>query len=176
MEQSRSRREITFSALLVAAVLFTLPPVVVRAQGTPAILGPSERVRIVPAGFYFEGQSAPTQVRNASAARFGERRHLIAALVDTSGYSSDIRAKYEGFLISDLAVTMGGAELPVGAYGFGFTDDGKFNVFDVSGTRVLSVDANQDPAMRRPRPLMMIRSGDELRLYSGRTYVTVAAR
>lgn len=165
-----------FSVIFAMLLLLALAPGVASAQETPAILTPAERARVVPAGFYFEGQSAPTQLRNASAVRFGERRHVIAALVDTSGYSSDIRAKYEGFLIVDLPVSMGGAELPVGAYGFGFSDDGKFNVFDVSGNRVLSVDASQDRALRRPRPLMMMRAADGLRLYSGRSYVTVAAR
>jgi len=130
---------------------------------------------VVPPGFYFEGQSAPTQMRNAVAARLGPKRHIIAGMVDTSGYSADVRAKYQGFLITDAPVRLGGAELGVGAYGFGFTND-KLNIFDVGGAPVLLVETKDDRALRRPRPLMMSKSGDEVRLYSGRRYVVVAAQ
>ena len=61
------------------------------AQDAPVILTGAQLTRVVPQGFYFEGQSAPTQVRNAAAARIGSNRHIIAGMVDTSGYSADIR-------------------------------------------------------------------------------------
>jgi hypothetical protein len=148
----------------------------VAAQEKAVVLNGAELARVVPTGFYFEGQSAPTQMRNAAAARFGEKRHIVAGLVDTSGYSSDIRAKYEGFLITDSGVRIGGKELDTGAYGFGFTDDGKLNVFDVSGKQVLSVTAINDKDLRRPRPLMMINAAGGVRLYSRRSYVVVTAK
>lgn len=146
------------------------------AQEAGVVLSGPQLARVVPPGFYFEGQSAPTQTRNAAAARFGAKRHVIAGMVDTSGYSADIRAKYEGFLITDSPARLGGTALGVGAYGFGFTDDGKLNVFDVGGAQVLSVETSEDRALRRPRPLMMMKSGDEVRFYSGRRYVVVAAQ
>ncbi|HJQ70150.1 MAG TPA: hypothetical protein VKA70_14335 [Blastocatellia bacterium] len=146
------------------------------AQEQPAVLSGAELTRVVPSSFYFEGQSAPTQMRNAAAARFGPKRLVIAGLVDTSGYSSEIRAKYEGFFITDSAIAVGGSDLGVGAYGFGFSNDGKFNLFDIAGNRLLSVDAAKDSALRRPRPLMMSKASDGLRLYAGRDYVTIAAR
>src|SRR5215510_15882341 len=67
--------------------------------------------KVVPTSFYFEGLSGPTQMRNAAAVRFGEKRHVIVALVDTAGYSSDVRAKYEGFFITDSPITFGDKEL-----------------------------------------------------------------
>lgn len=166
----------SFSSTLFAIILIACAVSAAMAQEQPVVLAGAELTRVVPSSFYFEGQSAPTQMRNAAAARFGPKRHVIAGLVDTSGYSSEIRAKYEGFFITDSAIAVGGTDLGVGAYGFGFSNDGKFNVFDVAGNRLLSVDAAKDSALRRPRPLMMVKGSDGLRLYSGRDYVTIAAR
>jgi len=165
--------------LLACAVFCSMVMVAgseVGAQEAGVVLSGPQLARVVPPGFYFEGQSAPTQMRNAVAARFGAKRHVIAGIVDTSGYSADIRAKYEGFLIADSSIRLGGETLGVGAYGFGFADDGKLNVFDVGGKQVLSTETKEDRALRRPRPLMMMKSGDEVRLYSGRRYVVVAAQ
>ena len=53
-------------------------------------------------------------MRNSAAARFGANRYVLAGMVDTSGYSSEIRAKYEGFLITDSPITVGGSELATG--------------------------------------------------------------
>jgi hypothetical protein len=104
------------------------------------------------------------------------KRNVIAGLVDTSGYSSEVRGRYEGFIITDSSITVSGAELGTGAYGFGFSQDGKMNIFDVGGKQVLSVPAQSDQQLKRPRPLMMVKAADGVRLYSGRNYVTVAAK
>lgn len=141
---------------------------------TATVLTGAALTRVVPTGFYFEGQSAPTQVRNTAAARLGEKRNVVAGIVDTSGYSTEVRAKYEGFLITDSSIEIGGETLAVGAYGFGFTDDGKFRVFDVGGNQVLSVASADDRSLRRPRPLLMSKAADGLQLYSGRSYVVVS--
>ena len=97
------------------------------------LLDGSALTRVMPTSFYFEGLSGPTQMRNATAVRFGEKRHVIVALVDTAGYSSEVRAKYEGFVITDSKVSVGDKEVGAGAYGFGVTKDSKFNLFDVGG-------------------------------------------
>ncbi|HEX8738195.1 MAG TPA: hypothetical protein VF721_22870 [Pyrinomonadaceae bacterium] len=161
-------------ALILSVVLLSTVSIIAQEKAT--ILAGADLTRVVPTGFYFEGQSAPTQMRNAAAVRFGTNRHVIAGLVDTSGYSSEIRAKYEGFLITDSSIRIGGKALDTGAYGFGFTDDGKLNVFDVSGKQILSIAATNDKALRRPRPLMMMNAAGGVRLYSRRSYVVVSAR
>ena len=161
--------------VLFAVLTFALIPAHVAAQ-TPVIIAGGQLARIVPAGFYFEGQSAPTQMRNAAAARFGAKQHVVAGMVDTSGYSADVRAKYEGFFITDSPVSVGGEQLGPGAYGFGFTDDGKFNLFDVGGRPVLSVGVTDDRVIRRPRPLMISGGAGGVRLYSGRRFVTITLR
>jgi hypothetical protein len=142
--------------------------------GAPVILSGAELTRVVPPGFYFEGQSAPTQMRNAAAASFGKNRHVIAGLVDTSGYSSEIRAKYEGFFIVDSPIAVGTGTLATGAYGFGFTEAGQLNIFDIGGNALMSVPAQNDTDTARPRPLMMSLGKDGLRLYGGRRFVLLA--
>jgi hypothetical protein len=151
-------------------------PLLVAAQDQAVILAGTNLSRVVPPGFYFEGQSAPTQTRNSAAARFGTNRHVIAGMVDTSGYAADVRAKYEGFLITDSPITINGSELGIGAYGFGFSNDGKLNILDLAGNEILSVTTAKDNALRRPRPLMMTKSGEGVRLYSGKDYAVIAAK
>jgi hypothetical protein len=146
------------------------------AQSYPAILTGAELQRVVPTGFYFEGQSGPTQIRNAAAARLAEKSYVIAALVDTSGYSSDVRGKYEGFLITDSPISLGGVPLGTGAYGFGFGSDGKVNIFDIGGTRVLSIESKKDDGLKGPRPLMMTKTTEGVRLYRGKSYLTIAPK
>jgi hypothetical protein len=53
--------------------------------------------------------------------------------VDTSGYSTDVAAKYQGFLITEIKLNIEGSELPPGEYGFGFSKEGQFTVMDVRG-------------------------------------------
>ena len=161
---------------LAAAALLLLLPAAALAQGWPSILEGDALTRVVPTSFYFEGQSAATQMRNSAAAQFGPRRFVMAGLVDTSGYSSDVQAKYQGFLITDSPVFIEGARLPTGAYGFGFTSDGRLNIMDVGGRQLLTVRTRRDAAMQRPRPLMMTDARRGLRLYAGRDFVVLSAR
>jgi hypothetical protein len=147
----------------------------VAAQDAGTVLTGAELTHVTPPGFYFEGQSAPTQMRNTAAARFGADRYVIAGLVDTSGYAADVKEKYQGFLITDSPIKVGGSALGTGAYGFGFLGDGKFVVLDLGGKIIMSMAASPDKELKRPRPLMMLNSADGIRLYSGRSYVNIAA-
>ena len=159
---------------LIAALLLAAGSVV--AQNGGAVLTGAELTRVVPTSFYFQGLSAPTQMRNAAAARFGKDRYVISGLVDTSGYSADVRAKYVGFLITDSAITLNGESLPAGAYGFGFATEGKLTVMDVGGKDLLSVPVTRDNELKRPRPLMMAADATGIRLYNGKDYVVIAAK
>jgi hypothetical protein len=161
----------------LAALAFSCSlPFLVFAQDGPVVLTGAELTRVVPTGFYFQGQSAPTQMRNATAARFGTNRFVIAGMVDTSGYAADVRARYEGFLITDSAITINGSELATGAYGFGFSDDGKLHILDLAGNELLSVSTTNDNQLKRPRPLMMTGAGKTVRLYSGRDYAEITTK
>jgi len=166
-------------SVILAIILLTIVcslPLSSRAQRRPYKMTDQQVARIVPAAFYFQGQSAPTQMRNATAMRLGEERHVIAGLVDTTGYAADVRAKYEGFLITDLPITINGEALEIGAYGFGFSNDGKFNVMNIAGDQLLSVATTKDNALKRPRPLMMAESDSGIRFYSGKDYVVIVAK
>lgn len=160
---------------LAVLLLLLLPAAALAQQDWPKLIEGRELERVVPQGFYFEGQSAQTQMRNAAAAQLGPKRFVMAGLVDTSGYSSDVQAKYQGFIITDSPIIVGGTRLPTGAYGFGFTS-GWLNVLDVGGRRVLSVRARADDRLQRPRPLMMTAVRDGIRLYAGKSFVLISAR
>ena len=148
----------------------------VTAQDRAVVLTGAELTRVVPPGFYFQGLTAPTQMRNAAAARFGGSRYVIAGLVDTSGYAAEVRAKYEGFLITDTPITINGSNLGVGAYGFGFSNDGKLNILDLAGNEILSVSTTKESKLKRPRPLMMTSVDEGIRLYSGRDFAVIAVK
>jgi hypothetical protein len=169
-----------FRRLLLAGSLFLTVtcfwPALVNAQDSGVVLTGADLTRLVPPGFYFEGLSAPTQMRNSAAARFGAKRYVIVGLVDTSGYAADVRAKYEGFFITDSPITINGSDLSSGAYGFGFGDNGKMQILDLSGNQILSVSSTKDSALKRPRPLMMTKADNGIRLYNGKDYVTFAAK
>lgn len=160
------------ATILALAVTITAASVL---QDRPTVVAGSDLTRLVPTSYYFKGQSAPTQMRNTSAAKFGAERYVIVGLVDTSGYSAEVRAKYEGFFITDSPIKINGETLPTGAYGFGFSDNGKMNIMDIAGNDVLSVPSTNDKALRRPRPLMMTASEQGIRFYSRRDYVTITA-
>ena len=151
-------------------------PVSMHAQDPVAVVADNELSRIIPGGFYFDGQSAATQMRNAAAVRIGMKRHVIAALVDTSGYATDVRAKCEGFLVTDIPVRLGGKDLAIGVYAFGFTKDGLLNIFDLGGNQLFSVKAVRDNGLRTPKPLTLLKAGDGIRLYRARDYVVVALK
>jgi hypothetical protein len=162
-------------ALAVALLLLALPSVAL-AQAWPKILEGDDLTRVIPSSFYFEGQSAPTQMRNAAAVQFGPNRFTMAGLVDTSGYSSEVQAKYVGFFITDSPVIIGGVRLATGAYGFGFATGGLMNMMDVGGRRILSVRTRRDAGLQRPRPLMMTQTRNGVRLYAGREWVLLSSR
>lgn len=170
-----TRNIIKFNFLLIVFFVAGLSmPVSAQESDNAVILSGKELAVTVPSGFYFEGQSAPTQTRNSGAARFGDKRYIVVGLVDTSGYSSEVSGKYEGFLITDSPIVLGGEKLPTGAYGFGFSADGKLNIFDIGGRKVLSAPTKTDSEVHRPRPLnLLLDSGGELRFYKGRAFAVI---
>ena len=160
---------------LLLSVICCLPVFVI-GQDSVTVLAGAELTRVVPPGFYFQGLTAPTQMRNSAAARFGTKRFVVTGLVDTSGYAADVRAKYEGFFITDSPITINGSDLGTGAYGFGFSNDSKMQILDLAGNQLLSIATTKDNELKRPRPLMMTKAGDGIRFYSGKDYVTISAK
>ena len=109
------------------------------AQQKPGVLSGDEVRKVVPAVYFFRGQSASVQLRNSAGFSVAEGKLVLAGLVDTSGYASDVQAKYQGFLITEVKLNIAGTELRPGEYGFGFSQDGRFLVMDVGANDLFSV-------------------------------------
>src|SRR5256885_15875815 len=152
---------------LLLSVICCLPVFVI-GQDSVTVLAGAELTRVVPPGFYFQGLSAPTQMRNSAAARFGTKRFVVTGLVDTSGYAADVRAKYEGFFITDSPIAINGSALGAGAYGFGFSNDGKMQILDLAGNQILSISTTKENELKMTLPLIMSKSQGGIRLYSGK--------
>ena len=147
------------------------------AQAAPAkgVLGAAELKQLVPHDFFFAGKMAAVQLRNAAGVRFASGKLLLAALVDTAGYSSAIEEKYQGLFITETTLHIEGATLKPGAYGFGFSK-GKFIVMDVAADDVLSVAAQTDDKVKPVMPLKLVDQAGSYRLYAGKSFVTVKAQ
>jgi hypothetical protein len=99
----------------------------------------------------------------------------LAALVDASGYSTAIQQKYQGMLVTESKLNVGGSELAPGQYGFGFTAEGKFVVMNVANDDVLSVAFQTEPALQHAVPLKMVEDGEGYKLYAGKKWVGIKA-
>ncbi len=143
----------------------------VAAAGNEVVLKASDiNNKIFPDQVFFRGQVASAQMRNTGGVRFADEMFVLAALVDTSGYSSDIRQKYQAYLISEVTLDLGGKKLAPGAYGVGFVQ-GKLVVMDLGAHDLLQADSARDTEIKRPLPLQVVGSSGKYRLYAGRDYV-----
>ncbi len=145
----------------------------VRAQsGANTVLTATNVQKLFPATVYYLGQSAPAQLRNSGGVKFSDGHYMMASLVDTSGYTTGVAAKYEGYLITEVPLKIGGKRLPAGAYGFGFVNGSNFLVTDLGGSDVLTAKSTNDNTMHHPRPLQVTAAtAGDFRLYIGRLYV-----
>jgi hypothetical protein len=154
----------------VAAAVMTAVPA--NAQGSDTVLKPADLQKLLPASVYYKGQSATTQLRNSGGVKFADGYFVLATLVDTSGYSTDVQAKYSAYFIAEVPIKVGGQNLPAGVYGVGFVADNKFVVTDVGAHDLLTVNSGDDAGMKRPTPLQVTADpAGGFRLYSGRRYV-----
>lgn len=141
-------------------------------SGVDTVLKPADLEKLFPATVYYFGQSAPTQLRNSGGVKFADGHYVLASLVDTSGYSTGVAAKYQGYLIAEVPLKIEGNLLPAGAYGFGFLDGDRFLVTDLGGHDVFTAHSTKDTDVARPRPLVVTDApAGGFRLYAGRSYV-----
>jgi hypothetical protein len=147
----------------------------VRAQaGADTVLSAAEATKLLPPSVYFKGQSATTQLRNSGGVKFADGFFVLATLVDTSGYSSDIQQKYQAYFITEVPIKIEGHELAAGIYGVGFVGGDKFVVLDVGAHDLFTVDSHADAELKRPMPLKVTAANGGFRLYEGRRFVTLA--
>lgn len=166
----------SFVRKIAIAGLMSLLVIAATAQSKKAgVVEASDMKQIVPTNYYYDGQVAPVQFRNAAAVRLEGGKIVQAGLVDNSGYSSDIAAKYQGYFITEQKIKIGGSELAPGQYGFGFSG-GKFRIMDVGGNDVLQADQQTDESLKRPVPLKITADGSNYRLYAGKKYVVISLK
>lgn len=154
-------------------VLLALAGASLGQQGAKHVLGSDELKKAVPSEYFFRGQKAPVQLRNAVGIQGADGKMMLAALVDASGYSTAIQQKYQGMLITEIKLNIGGTTLPPGQYGFGFTSDGKFMVMDVANDDVLSASSDTDSALQHAVPLKLVEDGAAYKLYAGKKWVGI---
>jgi len=144
------------------------------AEGKEVILKAADiTTKIFPERVFFRGQSAPVQFRNSGGVHFADDLFVLAGMVDSSGYSTAIKEKYQAYLLNEVTLEIGGQTLKPGAYGIGFLNGGKFVVMDLGANDVLQAASQRDAEMKRPVPLQVVASATAgtYRLYAGRDYV-----
>ncbi len=151
----------------------------VRAQSAaPAqtkILTPQDVGSLMPHAFFFRGQTATVQMRNTFGLRSADGTIVLAGLVDSSGYATSIQQKYQGYILSETALTINGETLSAGAYGFGFIANNAFVVMNLGAHDVLHAVSKTDATMPHPRPLEIVAGthAGSYRLYAGRRFVAI---
>jgi hypothetical protein len=160
--------------MLCCAIALAVPAQEPTTAHPTGVLAPAEVERLMPPSVFFSGQSAPVQLRNSAAIRFAGEGITLAGLVDTGGYSSGIRDRYQFYLITDTAIEAGGKRIAPGAYGGGFLSDG-FLLMDLGAHELLRLPVMADAGMKRPRPLQFVAGpqAGEYRLYLGRSYISL---
>jgi hypothetical protein len=159
--------------LVLSGLIVSMLAGALAQQASKHVLNADELNKAVPTEYFFRGQKAPVQLRNAVGLQLADGRMMLAALVDASGYSTAIQQKYQGLLITEVKINVGGSSLAPGQYGFGFTADGKFVAMDVGNNDVLSASAQTDPDLKRAVPLKLVEDGAGYKLYAGKKWVAI---
>jgi hypothetical protein len=175
-------------AMNVMKVLLSLLLLVPFAAGASAqapnqkngVLDAARVQSLFPESVYFAGQKATVQIRNAGGVRWAEGKQTLFGMVDTGGYSSGVRDKYQFYILTDAPVEIGGKRLPAGAYGAGFVNGqgsgSSLEVMDLGSAELFHAPTQHDAGLRRPRPLEVVAGANgHYRLYLGRDFVDFAA-
>jgi len=157
---------------ILATMILLMVSLIAAAQSKHVLIA-DEVKKATPTEYFYRGQKAPVQLRNAVGFQLADGKMMLAALVDASGYSTAIQQKYQGLLITETKLNIGGSSLSPGQYGFGFTADGKFVVMDVANADVLSATYQTDSALQRAVPLKLVEGGDGYKLYAGKKWVAL---
>ncbi len=172
------RVNLSFNRVLVLAVLASFPALA-RAQSAFQPLTGKAFDSALPRDFYLEGNAIPTEKRNAVLLKTPAGARLLVALIDTSGYSSQIQQKYIGMLIAESTVSVCAATVGVGSYGFGLERPGhgsageaKLFLYNQAGDKIGECTAQSDGEMKTPRPLQVVLDPVRpARLYLGRYWL-----
>lgn len=164
MTRTAVRHCLTLTASLLAITLLTAGGA--DAQGGFQVITGREFDRAIPSEFYLEGNAIPTQKRNAALVRTPEGHRVLIALLDTSGYSSQVQQKYLGMIIVEGGVSVCGRHLGTGSYGFGLqkakpagaggtASQAKFVFYTQDGVEQSECQTRPDSGVAHPRPLQV---------------------
>jgi hypothetical protein len=183
----RTSRSANFIRLpIVPWILFALVasslalPAKTNAAADPSsgasILNAVDAAKAIPATVFFRGQVASVQARNSGGVKLPDGMLVLCALVDTSGYSTAVQQKYQGYFITEAALDINGQTLKPGAYGVGFIEGTKFIVMDLGAHDLFTASGIRDAALKRPTPLQVLADSTpgRYRLYINRNYVVFA--
>lgn len=147
---------------LIVVGALAVAPKVARAQGSFEPVTGKAFESAFPKDFYLEGNAIPTEKRNGALLKTPAGARLLLALIDTTGYSSQIKQKYIGMVINEGQVSICGSTIGVGSYGFGLDrpaagskDDAKFHLYNQAGAEVATCPAPLDAAMKMAKPLQV---------------------
>jgi hypothetical protein len=178
--ESRLFLSITMFCLFAAACLMPITSLRQAAAQNAAdsILHAPEASKMLPPSVYFRGQSAPIQGRNSAGVKYADANFTFATLVDNSGYSTAIAAKYQGYLLTEVPLDVAGQALQPGAYGFGFIADNKFVIQDIGAHDLLTATSTRDEQLRPAVPLQIKAdsAAGKYRLYAGRNYIVFSRK
>ena len=167
--------------ILVPSMLLVGTVACFAQQQKPPAAGPKDSVltaevvgtKLMPEKVFFRGQLTRVQSGNSGGVRYFDDSLVLAGLVDNPGWAAGLSDKYQGYLITEVSMVIGGQTLMPGAYGFGFLDGGKFVVMDLSSWELFTVSSTSDAELKSPMPLQFVAGPDagKYRLYKGREFV-----
>jgi hypothetical protein len=149
MNLLRSFRPHHYLAAALLAAPFLALPLAAHAQTPGTVLHATEASKLLPDAVYYAGKSATTQLRNSAGIQFPDGHYTLTVLVDTSGYSSAVQEKYQGYLLTEVPLAF------AGAYGIGFVGN-RFVVTDIGTRELLTTLASHDDRMQHPLPLQVL--------------------
>ena len=166
------------SLLLIASLAFVLAvwPNQARAQGGFEPVTADAFKRAVPTDFYLVGEHIPVEARNAAVLKNAKGARLVVALIDTTGYTSQIQQKYIGMLITETKLSVCSISVGVGSYGFGLNRpaatsnaDAMFMLYNQAGEKLGECAAKKDDTVSQPKPLSVSTAkGAPAKLYLGK--------
>jgi len=148
-----------WGVLLVVGLLAVWPSRLV-GQGEFEVITGKSFDGAVPDRFYLEANAIPVQKRNAAFLLTSGGSHILFGRLDTSGYGPNVQEKYKGMIITEGKVSVEGAGLSAGSYGFGFdtpsdkpTEAAKFTLYNQAGEKIAVFAAKRDTQIKQPVPL-----------------------
>ncbi|HEV2352586.1 MAG TPA: hypothetical protein VG028_22355 [Terriglobia bacterium] len=156
------KRATIFKSLLLILGAFIALPGNARAQGSFEQVKGKAFESAMPKDFYLEGNAIPTEKRNAALLKTPAGARLLLALIDTAGYSSQIKQKYMGMAITEGKFSVCGRSVEVGSYGFGLEKpapnskaDAKFHLYNQAGAEIATCSAAYDSTIKIAKPLQV---------------------